>query len=59
VELLLEGAQDLREALEDWADEEHPPHPEWHVHITDSEGRELTIAAEAPRRFVIENANPS
>lgn len=45
-------AAELLVALEDRANDPSPD-PEWHTHVTDSAGRELTIAigsAEAPRR---------
>jgi hypothetical protein len=38
-------AADLLVALEDRANDESPD-PDWHTHVTDSAGRELTIAIE-------------
>ena len=42
VELTPAEAQELLEALAARAEADHPD-PGWHVHITDDEGRELTI----------------
>jgi hypothetical protein len=39
-------AIELAQALIFWADEDEPRDPEWHAHIRDSDGREVTIAIE-------------
>jgi len=45
VTLSVEEAHDLLEALKAWADERDP---QWHTHITDTAGNELTIAIKPP-----------
>ena len=40
-------AEELRVALAQRTTED-PPDPDWHTHITDSSGRELTVAVEQP-----------
>ena len=40
-------AEELRMALTQRGEEE-PPDPDWHTHITDTSGRELTVAVEQP-----------
>jgi hypothetical protein len=46
VTLSAHEARELYESLEDWAEgaDEGRVHPEWHTHITDAAGNELTIA---------------
>jgi hypothetical protein len=45
VELSTEEAYELLESLKVWAEEVEEGHPDpgWHTHITDQDGRELTI----------------
>ena len=45
VTLSVEEAHDLLEALKFWAEEGDP---QWHTHITDIAGNELTIAISPP-----------
>lgn len=46
VELSAEEAYQLLDALKMWAEEtqEGHPDPEWHTHVTDNVGRELTVS---------------
>jgi hypothetical protein len=57
VELTPEEAGELLEALFARADEDRPD-PGWHLHITDAEGRELTIAVSGDARFTNRLAPP-
>ena len=43
-------AQELLEALQVWAEEVADGHPDadWHTHVSDDEGNELTIAIALP-----------
>jgi hypothetical protein len=58
VELTPDEAADLLAALLVRADEDYAD-PGWHTHITDSEGRELTIAVSGDARFANRFAKPS
>jgi hypothetical protein len=48
VTLSAEEAHELYEALRLWGEDAAPgdPDPQWHTHITDEHGNELTIAIE-------------
>jgi hypothetical protein len=49
VTLSIAEARELLGALEAWAEDvaERDPDPDWHAHVTDSDGNELTIAITA------------
>ena len=47
VYLTPDEAEELRRALDYWADED-PSDPGWHCHVTDTTGRELTVAIGEP-----------
>jgi hypothetical protein len=60
VYLTPDEAEELRVALA-YRAEEQPPDPDWHMHITDSNGRELTVAVGdiSDERFASRFAGPS
>ncbi len=49
VELTADEAYELLASLKVWAEDfEDGPDPDWHTHVTDGEGRELTISISLP-----------
>jgi hypothetical protein len=46
VELSADEAHELLESLKVWAEDVQEDHPDpgWHTHVTDDEGRELTVS---------------
>jgi cobyrinic acid a,c-diamide synthase len=58
VQLTPAEAQELLESLTVRAEDDYPD-PGWHLHITDDDGRELTIWVSGDAIFTNRFANPS